>query len=200
LGTAGGIAIGVHLLTHLSPDVLKPVIGVALIAVALVMFLSPKVHCPDRFVTLASPIAGVGSGIMGGLAGQSAPIMSLYLLSRGITGTRFVQYCSLYLIVASIALTLALGSAGAISRDGAALSLVFSIPILFGMWVGRRVRAGVPEALFRKLVLGMVVLGGLSMVQLPLWAVLSQAAAFAQQSVATPGAAAKNIAPKETSP
>ena len=178
-GTAGGIMIGVRLLTCLSPDILKPVIGVALIGVATLMFLAPRLHCPDRFATIASPIAGIGSGILGGLAGQSAPIMSLYLLSRGITGNRFVQYCSLYLIFSSIGLTLALGSAGAISWGGATVSTACSIPILLGMWVGRRVRAGIPEALSRKLVLGMVVLGGLSMLHLPLFAVFSTPASHA---------------------
>ena len=172
-GTVGGIMIGVHLLTSLGPDTLKPVIGVVLIGVALSMLLAPRLHCPDRFAAIASPVAGIGSGILGGLAGQSAPIMSLYLLSRGITGNRFVQYCSLYLIFASIALTLALGSASAISWDGATFSLLWSLPVLLGMAVGRRVRAGIPEALCRNLVLGMVVLGGLSMVQLPLSALFS---------------------------
>jgi uncharacterized protein len=90
-GTAGGIVIGVHLLTSLSPDTLKPVIGTVLIGVAVSMLLAPKLHCPDRFATIVSPIAGIGSGILGGLAGQSVPIVSLYLLSRGITGNRFLQ-------------------------------------------------------------------------------------------------------------
>jgi uncharacterized membrane protein YfcA len=178
-GTAGGIIIGVHLLTGLSADTLKPVIGVVLIGVAMSMLLAPKLHCPDRFAAIASPIAGFGSGILGGLAGQSAPIMSLYLLSRGITGNRFVQYCSLYLIFASIVLTLALGRAGAISLGGAAISTAFSIPILLGMWVGQRLRAGIPQALSRKLVLGVVALGGLSLIHLPVSAVFSMPASYA---------------------
>jgi uncharacterized membrane protein YfcA len=178
-GTAGGIVVGVHLLTNLSPETLKPVIGAVLIGIAISMLLAPKLHCPDRFATIAGPVAGIGSGILGGLAGQSAPIMSLYLLSRGITGNRFVQYCSLYLIFASISLTLALGSAGAISWGGATVSILCSVPILLGMWVGRWLRAGIPEALSRKLVLGMVVLGGLSMVDLPLSAAISTAASHA---------------------
>jgi uncharacterized membrane protein YfcA len=181
-GTGGGILIGVHLLTHLGPDTLKPVIGAVLIGVALSMFLAPRLQCPDRFAMIASPIAGLGSGILGGLAGQSAPIMSLYLLSRGITGDRFVQYCSLYLIYASTTLTLALGSAGAISLAGATVSAACSVPILVGMWVGQRVRIGLPQALFRKLVLGVVVLGGLIMVHVPLSAMFSAAASYAAET------------------
>jgi uncharacterized membrane protein YfcA len=180
-GTAGGIMIGVQLLTSLGPDTLKPVIGALLVGIALSMLLAPRLTCPDRFATIASPIAGIGSGILGGLAGQSAPIMSLYLLSRGVTGDRFVQYCSLYLIFASIVLTLALGSAGVIGWDGAMISTVCAIPILLGMWVGQRVRACIPQALFRKLVLGVVVLGGLIMVHVPLSSLISTPASYAAQ-------------------
>jgi uncharacterized protein len=177
-GTAGGIVVGVHLLTSLSPDTLKPLIGAVLIGIAVLMLLAPKLHCPDRFATVASPIAGIGSGILGGLAGQSAPVVSLYFLSRGITGNRFVQYCSIYLIFASIGLTLALGGAGAIGWTGATISTAGSIPVLFGMWIGQRVRAGVPAALSRRLVLGVILLGGLSMVNLPLSAVFSTPASY----------------------
>jgi uncharacterized membrane protein YfcA len=172
-GTVGGMIIGVRLLTSLSPNILKPVVGAALIGVAVSMLVAPKLHCPERLAPIASPIAGIGSGILGGLAGQSAPILSLYLLSRGITGNRFVQYSSIYLVFASIALALTLGNAGAIGWMGATISTACSVPILFGMWVGQRVRAGVPAALSRKLVLCMVALGGISMVHLPLSTVFS---------------------------
>jgi uncharacterized membrane protein YfcA len=178
-GTAVGIIIGVHLLTRLSPDTLKPLIGVALIGVAVSMLLAPKLRCPDCFAAIVSPIAGIGSGMLGGLAGQSAPVASLYLLSRGINGDRFVQYCSTYLIFASTALTLTLGGAGAIGWVDAAISAACSIPILLGMWVGQRARAGIPQALSRKLVLGVIVLGGLSMIPLPLSAVFSTSVSYA---------------------
>src|SRR3954454_15284595 len=165
VGTAAGLVVGVHLLTSLSPEILKPVVGTALIAVAALMLLAPKLNCPNRFAPAAAPLVGVGGGILGGLAGQAGPIVFLYLLSRDINGSRFVQYSSLYIALTSVALTLALGGAGAIGFDSAAVSAVCTIPILLGMWVGQRVREGVSAGLFRKLVLGMVMLGGVSMVE-----------------------------------
>jgi uncharacterized membrane protein YfcA len=172
-GTAGGIVVGVHFLTGLNPHVLKPMVGVVLIGVAVSMLLAPKLHCPERFAPIASPIAGIGSGLFGGLAGQCAPILSLYLLSRGITGDRFVQYSSIYLVFASAALTLALGNSGAFGWIDAAISSACLLPILLGMWVGQWLRAGVPAALSRKLVLCIVVLGGISMVHIPLYTVFA---------------------------
>jgi uncharacterized membrane protein YfcA len=94
---------------------------------------------------------------------MAGPIVFLYLLSRDINGSRFVQYSSSYIALTSIAL--ALGGAGAIGFDSAAVSAACTIPILLGMCIGQRVREGVSAGLFRKLVLGMVMLGGVSMVE-----------------------------------
>jgi len=164
-GTAAGLIGGVYLLTSLSPDILKAVVGTALIGVAALMLLAPKLNCPDRLAPVAGPLVGVGGGSLGGLAGQPGPIVFLYLLSRGLNGSRFVQYSSLYVALASVALTLALGRAGAIGWEDAAFSAMCTIPILLGMWVGQRARELVSAGLFRKLVLGMVVLGGFTMVE-----------------------------------
>jgi uncharacterized membrane protein YfcA len=164
-GTAAGIAVGVQLLTELSPDTLKPIVGAALIAVAALMLLAPKLHCPERHARIAGPLVGLGGGILGGIAGQSTPIVVLYLLSRGLTGARFVQYACMYAGLTWIVLTLALSHAGALGSAEAAVSAVCVVPVLLGMWVGARVRAGVPAGLFRRLVLGMVILGGFSMIE-----------------------------------
>jgi uncharacterized protein len=165
-GTAAGLIGGVHLLTSLSPSILKPVVGITLITIAAVMLLAPKVKCPDRFALVAGPLVGVGGGVLGGLAGQSGPIVFLYLLSRGINGNRFVQYSSMYVALTSVALTLALTGVGAVGVDGASVSVICTMPILLGMWVGQRVREVVSAELLRKLVLGMIILGGVSMVEL----------------------------------
>jgi uncharacterized protein len=164
-GTAAGLIGGVYLLTSLSPTVLKPVVGIALIAVAALMLVAPKVKCPDRFAPVVGPFVGVGGGVLGGLAGQPGPIVFLYLLSRGISGNRFVQYSSMYIALTSVALTLALSRVGAIGVDGATVSVICTMPILLGMWIGQRVREVVSAGLFRKLVLGMIILGGVSMVE-----------------------------------
>lgn len=181
-GTAVGIIGGVYLLTSLSPAVLRPIVGGALMAVAALMLLAPKVRCPDRLVPVVAPLVGVGSGALGGLAGQAGPTVFLYLLARGFNGDRFVQYSSMYIVLASVALTLALGRAGALGLDGVLVSAVYTIPILFGMWVGQRLREVVSAGLFRKLVLGMIILAGLNMSQSAVALVISASVAkvFAQ--------------------
>jgi uncharacterized protein len=160
LGTAFGIGVGVHLLTGLSPTVLKPLVGAVLIGVATLMLVSPKLACPPNWEMALSPIVGFAGGILGGLAGQPGPLVFIYLLSLGITGDRFVQYSSTFIFTASLMLTVALGRAGALGWSGAVISAAATIPILLGMWAGGRLRGGISAGLFRKAVLGIVILAG----------------------------------------
>jgi hypothetical protein len=60
---------------------------------------------------------------------------------------------------------MALGKSGALGPSGMALSAAATLPIVLGTWLGQRFRAGVAAVVSRKLVLGVIVLGGLSMVQ-----------------------------------
>ena len=174
-GTAVGLIGGVHLLTSLSPGALNPVVGIALIAVAALMLLAPKIKCPDRFAPVAGPLVGIGGGLLGGLAGQSGPVVFLYLLSRGVNGNRFVQYSSMYIAFTSVGLTLALSHVGAIHADGTTVSAICTVPILLGMWVGQQMREVVSAALSRKLVLGMIILAGVSMLEPALSIILAMA-------------------------
>ena len=163
LGMVAGVFIGVTLLTGLSPQTLKPLIGTVLILIAVLMLLSPKLVCPAGWERLLSPTVGFFGGILGGLAGQAGPLVFIYLLSQRITGDRFVQHSSMYLVIASIVLTLALGRAGAIGWAGAGLSLLCTLPILLGMRFGAGLRNKLPDALFRKMVLAVVILSGIDL-------------------------------------
>jgi uncharacterized membrane protein YfcA len=91
-----------------------------------------------------------------------------------------VQYSCAYAGLTWIVLTLALTHAGAIGSSEATVSVACLVPVFLGMWVGARVRAGVPASLFRRLVLSMVVLGGFSMIEPTLSTLFSGPSAFVQ--------------------
>lgn len=165
MGMVVGIAIGVYLLTSLRPLVLQPLVGTALIAIAGLMLVAPKLSCPARFEPIASPLVGVAGGVLGGLAGQPGPLVFLYLLSREITGSRFVQYSSMYVLISAIVLTAAIGGAGSMGWTGATISAACTVPILIGMWLGTGLRGRVPPRVVRRLILGVVFLGGINLIE-----------------------------------
>ena len=160
LGLAFGVFVGITLLALVASIYLKPVVGLILISIAATMLLSPRVRVPRHLEPIASPAAGIVGGLTGGLAASPGPFVFLYLLALGIERDRFVQYASMFLIVAATLMTLALGGEGLLSRSDAVVSVIASVPIFAGMWVGRRVRHLLSQSLFRKLVIGLVAISG----------------------------------------
>jgi uncharacterized membrane protein YfcA len=163
-GLIVGVLIGVNILTSVDPVMLKPIVGIVLILIALVTLLSPRFSVPRRVEPIASPAVGLLGGILGGVAAQPGPLVFTYLLSLGITRDQFVQYSSAFLTVAASVMTITLGGKGVLGWSDALVSTVSALPIFVGMWVGSHIRQFVSAELFRKLVLGVVVLSGVHLI------------------------------------
>jgi uncharacterized membrane protein YfcA len=159
-GLALGVVIGVHLLATVDPVALKPVVGIVLIVIALLMLLSPHLVVPKAAEPFASPVVGLIGGILGGLAALPGPFVFIYLIALGIKRDQFVQHSSMFLAVAATLMAITLGGGGMMGWSDALISAAASLPIFLGMWVGTFVRQFVSPDLFRKLILGVVVLSG----------------------------------------
>src|SRR5205085_2883340 len=134
VGLVVGVFLGVSLLASTSPAILKPVVGIILIMIAVLMLFSPRLAVPSRAEPIASPIAGLVGGVAGGLAALPGPFVFMYLLALGIDRDRFVQYSSMFLTVAATLMTLMLGGKGLLSWNDAAISTLATLPIFAGMW------------------------------------------------------------------
>lgn len=164
VGLVAGVFVGVSLLASASPAVLKPVVGIILIAIAVLMLFSPRLAVPSRAEPLTSPFAGLIGGVAGGLAALPGPFVFMYLLALGIDRDRFVQYSSMFLTVAATLMTVMLGGKGLLSWSDAAISTLATLPIFVGMWIGTHVRQFVSADVFRKLILGVVAVSGFHLV------------------------------------
>jgi hypothetical protein len=103
----------------MDPAALKPVVGIALVSIAVLMLLSPRLIVSKTVEPVASPVVGVIGGLLGGLAALPGPLVFIYLIALGIERDRFVQYSSMFLAVAASLMAITLGggdcSAGAMS-------------------------------------------------------------------------------------
>jgi uncharacterized protein len=164
VGLFAGVFAGVALLATLTSTYLKPIVGIVLLMVAVLMMLGPRVRVPKRLEPVAGPAVGVIGGLAGGLAALPGPFVFMYLLALGMERDRFVQYSSAFLTVAASLMTITLGGIGLFGWSDATISLIATIPILGGMWIGRNIRTLVAPELFRKVILGVVMVSGMHMV------------------------------------
>jgi uncharacterized membrane protein YfcA len=164
LGGALGVPVGVLLLGLASPQALRGVVGVALVAYAgwqLSGWLRPAIG--NRGGRAADGGVGFGGGVLGGFAGLSGPLPIIWLQLRG--GPSIDQravYQPFNLVILGLA-ALSMAAAGHI--DATVLTVAAAcVPLsLGGAWVGVRLYARVGDALFRRVVLGLLMASGLAL-------------------------------------
>ncbi len=173
LGLVLGVFLGVYLLATIRVELLKPLVGALLIVIVLLMLFSPHVVVAPKYEYYLGPVVGVIGGILGGLAALPGPFVFIYILALGLSKERFVQYSSMFLVIAAALMTLTLGGFGALGWRDALVSTCAVIPVLVGMRLGTQLRALVSPPLFRRLILLVVMVSGVHLVSGPISAIAS---------------------------
>jgi uncharacterized membrane protein YfcA len=164
IGGAFGVPLGAWMLTVANPFIFKICIGAIMVFYA-VTFLS--IGIPERLLpqtkTFASAL-GLMGGIMGGLSGLAG--MPVNIWSRHI-GIDKIQQRGIYqpYNLAMHGMTLGwLASWGALNTRLFDDFLICIIPVLIGSWLGLKVFGRLNENLFRRVVLCLFLVSGISLV------------------------------------
>lgn len=160
-----GTFIGTALLARLDQKILLLVVGLFAVLASINALLNPRIAVtPSAERWLAAPV-GFVSGIIGGMSTLFGPILAVYVISLKLPRDAFVKCISVLYTVAAACLLVA----GVSQKIAGAYELVLStlamIPVYAGMRVGRRIRDKTDPELFRKLVLGVVLITGANMVR-----------------------------------
>lgn len=107
---------------------------------------------------------GLTTGFVNGLTGSQIMPVLPYLMSLNITKDELVQAINTSFTIASIIMLFGLGKLGLLSVNIMLISSAGIIPVAIGIWVGGRVRRLLPEATFRKIVLGLIAMLGVVLV------------------------------------
>lgn len=163
LGGLAGVPLGVWMLVGVTPDALKRGLGLMLLCYVAWVFLSPKSSVGEWGARRADAAVGFAGGVLGGLAGLSGVLPTLWTGLRGWPKDRqrgTFQPFVLVMHAISICLFLA---AGMITPQ--VLGLVgWCLPaIVTGAWLGARVYPCFSDALFRRLILGLILISAVSM-------------------------------------
>lgn len=164
-GAFFGIPAGVALLAIAAPDLLKLLIGLFLLSYALIQLSGVLRHKIGGWGGWrADFVIGVGGGLLGGFAGLSGPIPTVWLQLRG--GPTLEQraiYQPFNLIVLALSVG-AMAFAGAIDQR---LLLITGccIPLtLTGAWLGVQLYSRVSDAVFRTVILLLLGISGAGLI------------------------------------
>jgi uncharacterized membrane protein YfcA len=163
-GALPGVAVGVALLNLAAPDTLRSAVGAMLVLYAGWQFsgwFRPEIGGWGG--RPADAAVGAGAGLMSGFAALSGPIVIIWLQLRGGPAVdQRAVYQPFNLVILSVS-ALAMAVAGRIDLTVLTV-LAVCVPLsLTGAVLGVRAYHRVSDALFRRLVLGLLLASGLGL-------------------------------------
>jgi uncharacterized membrane protein YfcA len=163
IGGAVGVPIGALLLTYINPAHLRIGVGVLLVLYSIYSLAKPALKPVGGGVPADTGI-GFLNGLLGGLTGLGGIVVTVWVQLRGLP--KDVQRAIFQpVILAAQAMTaISLAFAGAYTTETIKLYL-YGVPALAaGVWIGLKLYGKLDEAAFRKVILVLLLVSGLSLI------------------------------------
>ena len=165
MGGVIGVPIGAAALAAASPHMLKFSIGCFLVVYAAAQLLGlARLHIGSWGGRPADAAVGASGGILGGFAGLSGPLPLIWLQLRGgPVGHQRATYQPYNMVIMVLAI-IGMALVGQISQAVLIVALVCLPATIAGAWVGSRAYTFVSDAMFRRVVLALLLVSGLVLV------------------------------------
>ncbi len=160
-----GTWIGVNILTGIDERTLLWVVGLLVICFTIVQGSSRKITIPPVMEKPAGAALCGSAGVVGGLSSMFGPLIILYLVSLPtLEKNRFVNTISFLYVGAVVPWVIILVIVGILDAPLTTMSALAVIPLAVGLVAGRAIRERVEDKLFYRLILGVLVFSGTSMI------------------------------------
>jgi uncharacterized membrane protein YfcA len=163
LGTAAGIPVGVMLLTHINPAWVRFGVGVLLVVYATYSLARPPIG-PLKIGAPADIVIGICNGLLGGITGLGGIISTISCQWRGWSKDKQRAVFQPVLFAAFVVISISQLAAGSDTTETVKLYGVGLPFMIAGIWIGFRLYGTINDETFRKAVLILVLLAGVSLV------------------------------------
>jgi hypothetical protein len=163
IGGAIGVPIGGEVLRWASPANVRLGIGAILIIFSLYSLIRPKLASATDAGKLSDGTVGMVNGIIGGATGLAGIIATVWCSLRGWSAAE--QRAVFQPVGVSVFLMTALwlGGTGMIGKNTLGLFLIGLPALAAGTWAGLKLFGQLNEAVFRRVVLVLLLLSGISL-------------------------------------
>jgi uncharacterized membrane protein YfcA len=164
VGAIFGVPTGVVLLTWSDPRNVRIAVGIFLVAYSLYAFFRPNLKPVSAGGDAADAGVGFMNGVLGGLTGLAGILVTIWCGLRGwpkeVQRTIFQPVA----VVVFLLSALWLGVKGTITAETVKL-FVMGLPcVIVGTWLGLKLFGRGDEAMFRKIVLALLLISGVTLV------------------------------------
>jgi len=141
------------------------VLGAIVILFSLYQIWSPRFEVPRRAEYWLSPLVGVFAGLVGGVTGLFGLPLVVYLVALRLPKDEFVGTVSFWNLFGSLPLFGGLIWHGYLTLPIAAASGGGALVSILGVWAGTWARRYLPQAVFRRILLLILVLVGANLIR-----------------------------------
>src|ERR1700693_5808951 len=163
-GAALGVPVGVSILTWANPAHVRMGVGAFLVLYSLYALFRPAIHPVTAGGAAADAGVGFLNGVLAGITGLAGILVTIWCGLRGWPKTQqraVFQPVAVAIFVMSAAW---LGAKGVIATDTIRLFL-FGLPVLLvGTWLGMKLYGRLNEAMFRRIVLVLLLASGAALI------------------------------------
>ena len=158
-----GVPIGTWVLGYIEPEHNKTVIGAFLVAYGIWMFMRPHTSVGDVGGRPADGLVGLGGGFMGGFAGLSGLLPTIWVGARGWPKSRQRgTYQPFVLIMHGLGIVTFAASGMLTVRTG--IDFLWCLPaVIIGSWLGVKVYPYLNDSYFKRIILGLILLSGVTL-------------------------------------
>jgi uncharacterized membrane protein YfcA len=163
LGSAIGVPLGAALLRWTPAANTRMAIGELLVALSLYNWFRPNLAAASRAGTMADSAVGVLNGVIGGATGLAGIAAVVWCNLRGWPPTEQRAVFQPVGVATFVLIALWLGGAGMIGPETVPLFLLGLPALALGTWAGLKSFGRLNDATFRRIVLGLLLLSGVSL-------------------------------------
>ena len=164
VGSAVGIPAGLVVLNWATASPLRVSVGVLLILFALYNLARPNLPQFKQAGATLDGVVGIGNGLIGGATGLAGILPMVWSGMRGWTKDEQRAVFQPTAVATFLILVLAMGGTGTITLDIARLFVLGLPALIAGTWLGWKSYGRLDEAIFRKIVLYLLLASGAALV------------------------------------
>jgi uncharacterized protein len=164
VGGLAGVLPGTMLVAHADPRLFKLGVGLLLLVFPIALYFNRRPLALTFGGRAADALVGFAGGVLGGLAGLSGPLPTLWASVRGWgKDERRGVFQMFNWTILTAALFLQTG-AGLITQEVGRFALLALPGTIVGSWLGARAYRALSDKSFRDVVLGLLFLSGVGLV------------------------------------
>ncbi len=141
------------------------VVGFVLLLFAVVNLWLKSARINNRFDRGAQYVAGISTGVLGGLSGLVVVPLAIYFTARDLDKEVFVASTAPFFLLGAGLLTVGYSASGLLTLVLSLQSSFLVLPALAGLVVGERVRPLISDRMFRTMLLLVFIAMGINLIQ-----------------------------------